>query len=87
MSYQTISRLTTDIKTGRLIGVSREVMKEALKSFNILPRLLARRSKAMWDILSSTIEEAKALSGRISTTKLVRLQTDYLGTRNIKITE
>lgn len=43
VSYKTITLLTTDIKTRRLIGVSRDVMEEAVKSLNIVPTILAWR--------------------------------------------
>lgn len=40
----------------------------------------------MWDILLATEGEAKKLSGSILTTKSVRFQTEYIGTRRTKIT-
>lgn len=56
-------------------------MEEALKTVNLAPRVLARRSNAMWDILLAN-EEAKKLAGTILMTKAVRLQTEYMGTHN-----
>lgn len=36
VSYDTTSLLTMDVKTRRLIGVSGDIMEEAMKSFKIL---------------------------------------------------
>lgn len=44
---RTTSLLTTDVKTRTLIGVRREIIKEAMKSINIAPKVVARRSNAM----------------------------------------
>lgn len=71
---RTISLLTTDAKTRELICVSRETMKEVLKSINIGTKVLAKRSNAMADIMLATVEAAKRLAGNILTTKSVRLQ-------------
>lgn len=57
------------------MGISREIMEEVLKSLNIAPKVLARRSNTMLDILLATVKEAKILAGSILTSKLVRLQT------------
>lgn len=48
-------------------------MEEALKSLKIGPRILARRSNALKDILLAA-EEAKQLAGNTLTTKSVCLQ-------------
>lgn len=40
----------------------------------------------MWDIILTSEEEAKALAGSILTIKLVRIHTEYIGTRRTKIT-
>lgn len=42
-----ISLLTSDIKTWKLIGVSRENMEDALKTLHINPKVLARRTNAL----------------------------------------
>lgn len=84
INTRTISLLTTDIKSRKLIGVSREAMEEAAKSLRIAPKILARRINALWDLLLATEQEAKALTGNILTTATLRLQTDYMGTRRTK---
>lgn len=61
-------------------------MEEALKSLNLSPRILVRRSNAVWDIILVTSDEAKTLAGSINTTKSVRLQTEYLDTFYTRIT-
>lgn len=48
--------------------------------------MLAKRSNAMWDILIGDTEEAVKLTGSILTTKSLRMQTEYMGTRKTKIT-
>lgn len=40
-----ISLVTSDVKTRRLIGVSRDTMEETLKSLKITPRILARKKQ------------------------------------------
>lgn len=50
VTTQTIS-LTMNVVTRCLIGVGRETMKEALQSLQICPKILARRSDALWNIL------------------------------------
>lgn len=86
VNIKTISLFTMDVKTSKPIGVNRDCMEEALKSLNIEAKVLARRSNAMWDILLATKDSAKALAGNILTTKSVRLQTEYLGTRKTRVT-
>lgn len=47
VSHRMISLLTLDVKTRRLIGVSREIIEEVLKSLSISPKIWARNSNAM----------------------------------------
>lgn len=54
-------------------------MEEAIKSLQIGPKVLAKRSYAMWDIRLVTEVEANWLVGNILTTKAVRLQTGVYG--------
>lgn len=61
-------------------------MEEALKCLEIGPKILARKSNALWVILLATDEEAKQLAGSTLATKSVRLQTEYIGTRRKKVT-
>lgn len=86
VTSRTISLLPTDIKTRKLIGVIRVVMEEALKIIKKAPKILAKRSNAMWDVLLATEEEAKGLAGNVLTTKALHLKTKYMGTRRTKIT-
>lgn len=78
----TTTPLITDVGTQRLIVFSRKIMEEALKTLKIGSKFLTRRCNA---ILLPT-EEAKMLAGNTVTTKSVRLQTEYLGTRLTNIT-
>lgn len=61
-------------------------MEEVLKTLKINPKVLARRTNVIWDILLPTEQEAKQLAGSVLTTRNLRLQTEYIGTRKTKIT-
>lgn len=54
-----ISLLTLDVKTRKLVSVSREVVEEALKCLKIVLNILAKRSNAMCDIQLTSEEKAK----------------------------
>lgn len=71
VNTRTISLLTHDVKSRKSIGVSRETMKEALKSLSIGLKVLARRSNAMGNILLATEQEPRGLTGSILTSKSV----------------
>lgn len=49
IASNTIFHLTSDIKTRKLIGVSREAIEETLKCLKIVSKILAKRSYAIWD--------------------------------------
>lgn len=61
-------------------------MEGTLKALNIGAKMLTRRCKAIGDILLATEEAAKILAGNKLTTKMLRLQTKYMGTRKTRIT-
>lgn len=86
INTRTISLLATDLKTRKLIGVSRDVMEEFLKSLNIGANELAHRSNSLRNILLAMKEAAKSLAVIILTAKLLRLQTKYMGTQKAWIT-
>lgn len=85
MATRTIYLLLTNKVTHWLIDVSRDTKEEALKSLQIIPKLLARWSNTIWDILMVNEEKAKKLVGSILTTKSIRLQTEYMGTQTTMI--
>lgn len=86
VNVRIISLLTADIKSRSLTGVSRETMEEALKSLNITAKILARRTRALWDLLMASEEEARKLAGTVLTSKILWLQTEYMGTRRTNVT-
>lgn len=86
VNTRTISLPTSDIKTWKLIGVSREVMEDALKALQINPKMFERRTNALRDILLQTEDQAKKLASSVLNTNDLRLQTEYLGTRMTKVT-
>lgn len=51
ITKRTIFLLTFDLKTRKLVGVSRGGMKEVVKCPNFRMKVLTRRSNAMWNIL------------------------------------
>lgn len=61
-------------------------MEEVLKTLKVNPKVLVRRTNAIWDILLPTVQDAKQMAGSVLTTKNLRLQTEYMGTRRTRIT-
>lgn len=61
-------------------------MEESLKALNITPCILARRSRALWDLLMKSEQEVKDLGGSVLTSKTLRLQIEYMGTRRTNVT-
>lgn len=80
---RTISLLTADVKTRKVIAVNRMMMEEAS---NIRAKLIGSRSNAMWDIHLATKEAKKALAYSVLTTTTLRLQTEYMVSRKTWIT-
>lgn len=76
------TRTISDIKTRKLIAITKETMEESLNALNMAAKLLARRLNAMWNVLLTAEEAAKALAGNI---KSLRLQNEYMGTRKTRI--
>lgn len=74
-----ITLLTSNVKSLKLIGVSRETVEETLKKLNIAPKVLARRTNAIWEILLATEREVKQLTGSLLVIGSLRLQTEYMG--------
>lgn len=60
-------------------------MNQALKTFKIGNKILARRSNALWNILLAAEKDAKKLAARTMTRNSVHLQTEYMGTRMTKV--
>lgn len=77
VNRRTISLLTTDVKSRKLIGVIRETREEALKCLNI-GNVLARRLNATWNIVLPTDQEARLMGRSRLMSKSVRLQTEKL---------
>lgn len=85
VNTRTISLLTTDGKIWKFNGVSRETMEQALNCLKIGPKMLARKSNAILDILLASEQEAKQLVRSVLMSKVVRLQSEYMGTHRMKI--
>lgn len=86
VNTKTIFLLTTDVKTRKLIGGNKETMGGSPKNLKIDAKVFSRRNNDMWDILLAAEDSAKSLAGNILTTKCVRLQTEYMGTRKTRVT-
>lgn len=84
LNTKSITLLTTDVKTRKLIGVNMEIIEKAIKNLNIRAISLARRIRAISVILLTSQNAAISLTGSIMATKSVKLQTKYLGTRKTK---
>lgn len=78
VNTRTIS-LLTNVKSRKLSGISRKTTKEDLKSLKIVPKVWARRSNALWDILLVTKQEAKHLGNKMcpSTGMIWARQSDH----------
>lgn len=79
VATRTVSLLATDVKTRKLVGVSRKVMEEEQSA-----KALRKKSNAVYDILMSSKEATEKLSGSIFTIKSMRMQTEYMSTWKIK---
>ena len=71
-----------NLRTRRLAGIRRETFEELLKSEGIPCQYFNRRSFATWDVLLSSEELA---ASNVSTNHF-KLQPEYRGTRQIKVT-
>lgn len=85
IASRNISLLKADLKTRTFMAV-REAMEEAINALNIGAKLLARRSNVMMDILLATEKVARNIRLRCSHYQDIHLQTEYIGTRETRIT-
>lgn len=60
-------------------------MEDALKALNLSPKMLERRTNALWDILLLTEQQTRELAGSILNTKELRLITEYMGTWRTRV--
>lgn len=74
------------MKFRKFFGVSRVRIEDTLKSLNIGVKVLARISNAMWGSVLANEDQTSSLAGSILSTKSVKMQTEYFGTRRARIT-
>jgi len=86
MASRTLSFVTTNATTRRLIGVRKEEMIDALIENNIPAKCIYQRSFGTWDVLLPTNEDAVRRSTKDVTFNNIRLQPEYLGCRRTKVT-
>ena len=86
MKPKTLSFIITDLRTRRLAGVKKETFEELLKSTGIPFRHFCRCSFATWDVLLRSEVLVVKLAGSNVSTKHFRLQPEYRGKRQIRIT-
>lgn len=63
--------MTTDVKTCKLVGISKEAIEAALMCLKIIAKNLVK--------CANTMNEAKQLARNILMTKSLWLQTEYMG--------
>ena len=81
-----LSLVVTDIKTRRLVGQKKEGFEDLLRKAGVPCQFFCRRSFATWDILLPPEEQAAKAAVSNITTKFIRLQPEYRGTRRIRVT-
>ena len=83
---KTLSLIITDIKTRRLPSIRKETFEELLRAAGIPAKYFCRRSFATWDVLLPSEELAVKLASNNITSKHFRLQPEYMGRTQIKLT-
>lgn len=69
----------SNVKTRKLVSISGEAIKEALKCLMILPKILAKCSNTMSDIVLASEEEAKTASRQYSNEKGTTVASQIYG--------
>ena len=81
-----LSLVVSDLKTKRLVGLSKDTFKELLRKAGIPCQYFCRKSFATWDVLLPTEEQAAKTAAKDIITKHLRLQPEYKGTRRLRVT-
>ena len=81
-----LSLVVSDLKTKRLVGLSKDTFEELLRNAGIPCQYFCRKSFATWDDLLPTEEQAAKTAAKDIITKHFRLQPEYKGTRRLCVT-
>ena len=81
-----LSLVVSDLKTKRLVGLTKEVFEELIRKAGIPCQYFCRKSFATWDVLLPTEKQAAKTAESDITTKHFRLQPAYKGTRRLRVT-
>ena len=81
-----LSLVVSDLKTKRLVGLSKDTFEELLRKAGILCQYFCRKSFATWDVLLPSEEQAAKTAAKDVITKYFRLQPEYKGTRRLRVT-
>ena len=81
-----LSLVVSDLKTKRLVGLTKEVFDELIRKAGIPCQYFCRKSFATWDVLLPTEKQAAKAAESDITTKHFRLQPEYQGTRRLRVT-
>ena len=81
-----LSLVVSDLKTKRLVGLTKEVFEELLRKAGIPCQYFCHKSFATWDVLLPTEKQAAKTAESDIITKHFRLQPEYKGTRRLRVT-
>ena len=81
-----LSLVVSDLKTKRLVGLTKDVFEELLRKAGIPCQYFCRKSFATWDVLLPTEKQAAKTAESDIITKHFRLQLEYKGTRRLRVT-
>ena len=85
MEPRTLSFVTFEAGSKKLVGITKENFEEALIAHKVPARYYYRRSFATWDVLLPSKEVAEKLCRTDLRTARLRLQPEYMGRRVLKI--
>ena len=81
-----LSLVVSDLKTKRLVGLTKEAFEEQIRKAGIPCQYFCRKSFATWDVLLPTEKQAAKVAESDVITKNFRLQPEYKGTRRLRVT-
>ena len=81
-----LSLVVSDLKTKRLVELTKEIFEELLRKAGIPCQYFCRKSFATWDVLLPTEKQAAKTAETDIITKHFRLQPEYKGTCRLHVT-
>ena len=86
IALRVLSLVVSDLKTKRLVGLSKDTFEDLLRKAGIPCQYFCRKSFATWDVLLPSEEQAAKTAAKDIITKYFRLQPEYKGTRRLRVT-